>query len=152
MVDPKVLMLDDCIYNHRYWECPVTELKKRETDGKWLVSVIARHYGEETFFADDMNYIPLSLEFFQENSFVDFIAGQMVYTGEKPRDDFFMSVIKDFDKLPNSGGAKFCVCVKYSYHEEKVPMTYVHEYQQLLRRFKMSHVVKFPKIQSNTLL
>ena len=153
MVEPKVLMLGDCIYNHRMWECPITEMYKREHDeNQWVVSVIARHYGEETFFAKDMNYIPLSIEFFQENSFVDFIAGQMVYTGEKPRDDFFMSVIKGFESLPNSGGAKFCVCVRQSYHDEKVPMTYVHEYQQLLRRCKMSPVVKFPKVQSNTLL
>jgi hypothetical protein len=50
----KGLQIGNLLYNHRRWACPILEI------GADRVTVIARHYGEETFLLEDMREIELS--------------------------------------------------------------------------------------------
>lgn len=52
----KGLQVGNLLYNHRRWACPILEI------GADRVTVIARHYGEETFLLEDMREIELSEE------------------------------------------------------------------------------------------
>lgn len=50
----KGLQIGNLLYNHRRWACPILDI------GADRVTVIARHYGEETFLLEDMREIDLS--------------------------------------------------------------------------------------------
>ena len=50
----KGLQIGNLLYNHRRWACPILDI------GADCVTVIARHYGEETFLLEDMREIDLS--------------------------------------------------------------------------------------------
>jgi len=58
------LMIDDYVYNHRNWECPVVEIHKNSA------IVIAKHYEEEEFLLSDLRPIPLTPEILEKNGFV----------------------------------------------------------------------------------
>ena len=63
MINREDLMVGDLVYNHRKWECPVVEIL---SDG---ATVIARHYGKETFRYEDLSPIPLTKEILEKNGF-----------------------------------------------------------------------------------
>lgn len=48
------LQVGNLVYNHRRWACPITNIQEDR------LTVIARHYGEETFLLEDMKEIDLS--------------------------------------------------------------------------------------------
>ncbi|MBP5724447.1 MAG: hypothetical protein J6X18_12855 [Bacteroidales bacterium] len=52
----KSLMRGDLVYNHRNWICPVFGMDAE------TVTIIAQHYGEETFLLEDIHPIPLTEE------------------------------------------------------------------------------------------
>ena len=58
-MDTKELKLGNLVYNHRLWVC---EVKGVTSD---TVTVIAGHYGEETFRADSIHPIHLTMEIMQ---------------------------------------------------------------------------------------
>ena len=56
MIDTSTLMLGDLVLHHRGWICTVVGVTKD------TVTIIARHYGEETFKAEDIHPIELTEE------------------------------------------------------------------------------------------
>ena len=121
MINTNELMRGDLIYNHRHWACSVVEV----FDDR--VTVIAHHYGEETFKVDDLYPIDLDDDFFKRNGFIDFVANQiqMVFVDEE--NDLSIHVIRNLDKASNAK-KKYLVCVKKGYMDAKISMSYVHEF------------------------
>ena len=76
MINTNELMRGDLIYNHRHWACPVVEVFEDR------VTVVAHHYGEETFKVEDLYPIDLDDDFFKKNGFIDFVANQMLFVDE----------------------------------------------------------------------
>ena len=120
MINSNELMRGDLIYNHRHWACPVVEVFEDR------VTVVAHHYGEETFKVEDLYPIDLDDEFFKENGFIDFIANQMLFVDKE--NDLSIIVVRNLDKAPNAK-KKYLVSIKKGYMDAKIPMSYVHEFQ-----------------------
>ena len=121
MINTNELMLGDLIYNHRHWACPIVEV----FDDR--VTVIAHHYGEETFKVDDLYPIDLDDEFFKRNGFIDFVANQIQMVFVDKENDLSIHVIRNLDKASNAK-KKYLVCVKKGYMDAKISMSYVHEF------------------------
>ena len=132
MINTNELMRGDLIYNHRHWACPVVEVFEDR------VTVVAHHYGEETFKVEDLYPIDLDDEFFKKNGFIDFIANQMLFVDKE--NDLTIIVVRDLDKAPN--GKNYLVCVKKGYMDAKIPMSYVHEFQHLLSQAEVTMLLK----------
>ena len=132
MINTNELMRDDLIYNHRHWACPVVEVFEDR------VTVVAHHYGEETFKVEDLYPIDLDDEFFKKNGFIDFIANQMLFVDKE--NDLTIIVVRDLDKASN--GKNYLVCVNKGYMDAKIPMSYVHEFQHLLSQAEVTMLLK----------
>ena len=126
MINTNELMRGDLIYNHRHWACPVVEI----FDDR--VTVIAHHYGEETFKVEDLYPIDLDDEFFKRNVFIDFVDKE---------NDLSIHVIRNLDKASNAK-KKHLVCVKKGYMDARIPMSYVHEFQHLLSQAEVTMMLK----------
>ena len=135
MINTNELMLGDLIYNHRHWACPIVEV----FDDR--VTVIAHHYGEETFKVDDLYPIDLDDEFFKRNGFIDFVANQIQMVFVDKENDLSIHVIRNLDKASNAK-KKYIVCVKKDYMNAKIPMSYVHEFQHLLSQAEVTMLLK----------
>ena len=133
MINSNELMRGDLIYNHRHWACPVVEVFEDR------VTVVAHHYGEETFKVEDLYPIDLDDEFFKKNGFIDFIANQMLFVDKE--NDLSIIVVRNLDKAPNAK-KKYLVCVKKGYMDAKIPMSYVHEFQHLLSQAEVTMLLK----------
>lgn len=133
MINSNELMRGDLIYNHRHWACPVVEVFEDR------VTVVAHHYGEETFKVEDLYPIDLDDEFFKKNGFIDFIANQMLFVDKE--NDLSIIVARNLDKAPNAK-KKYLVCVKKGYMDAKIPMSYVHEFQHLLSQAEVTMLLK----------
>jgi len=133
MINSNELMRGDLIYNHRHWACPVVEVFEDR------VTVVAHHYGEETFKVEDLYPIDLDDEFFKKNGFIDFIANQMIFVDKE--NDLSIIVVRNLDKAPNAK-KKYLVCVKKGYMDAKIPMSYVHEFQHLLSQAEVTMLLK----------
>ena len=133
MINSNELMRGDLIYNHRHWACPVVEV----FDDR--VTVVAHHYGEETFKVEDLYPIDLDDEFFKKNGFIDFIANQMLFVDKE--NDLSIIVVRNLDKATNAK-KKYLVCVKKGYMDAKIPMSYVHEFQHLLSQAEVTMLLK----------
>ncbi len=133
MINTNELMRDDLIYNHRHWACPVVEVFEDR------VTVVAHHYGEETFKVEDLYPIDLDDDFFKKNGFIDFVANQMLFVDKE--NDLSIIVVRNLDKAPNAK-KKYLVCVKKGYMDAKIPMSYVHEFQHLLSQAEVTMLLK----------
>ena len=135
MINTNELMRGDLIYNHRHWACPVVEI----FDDR--VTVIAHHYGEETFKVGDLYPIDSNDDFFKRNGFIDFVANQiqMVFVDEE--NNLSIHVIRNLDKASNAK-KKYLVCAKKGYMDAKIPMSYVHEFQHLLSQAEVTMLLK----------
>lgn len=132
MINTNELMRGDLIYNHRHWACPVVEVFEDR------VTVVAHHYGEETFKVEDLYPIDLDDDFFKKNGFIDFIANQMIFVDKG--NDLTIIVVRDLDKAPNR--KNYLVCVNKGYMDAKIPMSYVHEFQHLLSQAEVTMLLK----------
>ena len=141
MINSNELMRGDLIYNHRHWACPVVEVFEDR------VTVVAHHYGEETFKVEDLYPIDLDDEFFKENGFIDFIANQMLFVDQE--NDLSIIVVRNLDKAPNAK-KKYLVCVKKGYMDAKIPMSYVHEFQHLLSQAEVTMLLKVKEEYHNS--
>lgn len=141
MINTNELMRGDLIYNHRHWACPVVEV----FDDR--VTVIAHHYGEETFKVEDLYPIDLDDEFFKKNGFIDFIANQMLFVDKE--NDLSIIVVRNLDKASNAK-KKYLVCVKKGYMDAKIPMSYVHEFQHLLSQAEVTMLLKVKEEYHNS--
>lgn len=141
MINSNELMRGDLIYNHRHWACPVVELFEDR------VTVVAHHYGEETFKVEDLYPIDLDDEFFKKNGFIDFIANQMLFVDKE--NDLSIIVVRNLDKAPNAK-KKYLVCVKKGYMDAKIPMSYVHELQHLLSQVEVTMLLKVKEEYHNS--
>ena len=141
MINSNELMRGDLIYNHRHWACPVVEVFEDR------VTVVAHHYGEETFKVEDLYPIDLDDEFFKENGFIDFIANQMLFVDKE--NDLSIIVVRNLDKAPNAK-KKYLVCVKKGYMDAKIPMSYVHEFQHLLSQAEVTMLLKVKEEYHNS--
>ena len=141
MINSNELMRGDLIYNHRHWACPVVEVFEDR------VTVVAHHYGEETFKVEDLYPIDLDDEFFKENGFIDFIANQMIFVDKE--NDLSIIVVRNLDKAPNAK-KKYLVCVKKGYMDAKIPMSYVHEFQHLLSQAEVTMLLKVKEEYHNS--
>ena len=135
MINTNELMRGDLIYNHRHWACPVVEI----FDDK--VTVIAHHYGEETFKVEDLYPIDLDDEFFKRNGFIDYDANQFQMIFVDKENYLSIHVIRNLDKASNAK-KKYLVCVKKGYMDAKIPMSYVHEFQHLLSQVEVTMLLK----------
>jgi hypothetical protein len=133
MINTNELMRGDLIYNHRHWACPVVEV----FDDR--VTVVAHHYGEETFNAEDLYPIDLDDDFFKKNGFIDFVANQMLFVDKE--NDLSICVVHDIDKALN-GKKKYLVFVNKGNMSAKIPMSYVHEFQHLLSQAEVTMLLK----------
>ena len=133
MINSNELMRGDLIYNHRHWACPVVEVFEDR------VTVVAHHYGEETFKVEDLYPIELDDDFFKKNGFIDFVANQMLFVDKE--NDLSIIVVRNLDKAPNAK-KKYLVCVKKGYMDAKIPMSYVHEFQHLLSQAEVTMLLK----------
>jgi hypothetical protein len=134
-------MRGDLIYNHRHWACPVVEVFEDR------VTVVAHHYGEETFKVEDLYLIDLDDEFFKKNGFIDFVANQMLFVDKE--NDLSIIVVRNLDKAPNAK-KKYLVCVKKDYMDAKIPMSYVHEFQHLLSQAEVTMLLKVKEEYHNS--
>jgi hypothetical protein len=134
-------MRGDLIYNHRHWACPVVEVFEDR------VTVVAHHYGEETFNVEDLYPIDLDDEFFKKNGFIDFVANQMLFVDKE--NDLSIIVVRNLDKAPNAK-KKYLVCVKKGYMDAKIPMSYVHEFQHLLSQAEVTMLLKVKEEYHNS--
>ena len=141
MINSNELMRGDLIYNHRHWACPVVEVFEDR------VTVVAHHYGEETFKVEDLYPIDLDDEFFKKNGFIDFIANQMLFVDKE--NDLSIIVVRNLDKAPNAK-KKYLVCVKKGYMDAKIPMSYVHEFQHLLSQAEVTMLLKVKEEYHNS--
>ena len=141
MINSNELMRGDLIYNHRHWACPVVEVFEDR------VTVVAHHYGEETFKVEDLYPIDLDDEFFKENGFIDFVANQMLFVDKE--NDLSIIVVRNLDKAPNAK-KKYLVCVKKGYMDAKIPMSYVHEFQHLLSQAEVTMLLKVKEEYHNS--
>ena len=141
MINSNELMRGDLIYNHRHWACPVVEVFEDR------VTVVAHHYGEETFKVEDLYPIDLDDEFFKKNGFIDFIANQMLFVDKE--NDLSIIVARNLDKAPNAK-KKYLVCVKKGYMDAKIPMSYVHEFQHLLSQAEVTMLLKVKEEYHNS--
>ena len=141
MINTNELMRGDLIYNHRHWACPVVEVFEDR------VTVVAHHYGEETFKVEDLYPIDLDDEFFKKNGFIDFIANQMLFVDKE--NDLSIIVVRNLDKAPNAK-KKYLVCVKKGYMDAKIPMSYVHEFQHLLSQAEVTMLLKVKEEYHNS--
>lgn len=133
MINTNELMRGDLIYNHRHWACPVVEVFEDR------VTVVAHHYGEETFKVEYLYPIDLDDDFFKKNGFIDFVANQMLFVDKE--NDLSIIVVWNLDKAPNAK-KKYLVCVKKGYMDAKIPMSYVHEFQHLLSQAEVTMLLK----------
>jgi len=140
MINTNELMRGDLIYNHRHWACPVVEVFEDR------VTVVAHHYGEETFKVEDLYPIDLDDEFFKKNGFIDFIANQMLFVDKE--NDLTIIVVRDLDKAPN--GKNYLVCVNKGYMAAKISMSYVHEFQHLLSQAEVTMLLKVKEEYHNS--
>jgi hypothetical protein len=134
-------MRGDLIYNHRHWACPVVEVFEDR------VTVVAHHYGEETFKVEDLYPIELDDDFFKKNGFIDFVANQMLFVDKE--NDLSIIVVRNLDKAPNAK-KKYLVCVKKGYMDAKIPMSYVHEFQHLLSQAEVTMLLKVKEEYHNS--
>ena len=141
MINTNELMRGDLIYNHRHWACPVVEVFEDR------VTVVAHHYGEETFKVEDLYPIDLDDEFFKENGFIDFIANQMLFVDKE--NDLSIIVVRNLDKAPNAK-KKYLVSIKKGYMDAKIPMSYVHEFQHLLSQAEVTMLLKVKEEYHNS--
>ena len=63
MINPSEIRLGNYIYNHRQWICPVTEIFSDR------ITVIAEHYGEETFKIDSLYPIIITTTILEQLGF-----------------------------------------------------------------------------------
>ena len=141
MINTNELMLGDLIYNHRHWACPVVEIFDDRA------TVIAHHYGEETFKVEDLYPIDLDDDFFKKNGFIGFVANQMLFVDKE--NDLSIIVVRNLDKAPNAK-KKYLVCVKKGYMDAKIPMSYVHEFQHLLSQAEVTMLLKVKEEYHNS--
>jgi hypothetical protein len=141
MINSNELMRGDLIYNHRHWACPVVEVFEDR------VTVVAHHYGEETFNVEDLYPIDLDDEFFKKNGFIDFIANQMLFVDKE--NDLSIIVVRNLDKAPNAK-KKYLVSIKKGYMDAKIPMSYVHEFQHLLSQAEVTMLLKVKEEYHNS--
>lgn len=141
MINTNELMRGDLIYNHRHWACPVVEVFEDR------VTVVAHHYGEETFKVEDLYPIDLDDDFFKKNGFIDFVANQMLFVDKE--NDLSIIVVRNLDKAPNAK-KKYLVCVKKGYMDAKIPMSYVHEFQHLLSQAEVTLLLKVKEEYHNS--
>ena len=141
MINTNELMRGDLIYNHRHWACPVVEVFEDR------VTVVAHHYGEETFKVEDLYPIDLDDDFFKKNGFIDFVANQMLFVDKE--NDLSIIVVRNLDKAPNAK-KKYLVCVKKGYMDAKIPMSYVHEFQHLLSQAEVTMLLKVKEEYHNS--
>jgi hypothetical protein len=141
MINSNELMRGDLIYNHRHWACPVVEVFEDR------VTVVAHHYGEETFKVEDLYPIELDDDFFKKNGFIDFVANQMLFVDKE--NDLSIIVVRNLDKAPNAK-KKYLVCVKKGYMDAKIPMSYVHEFQHLLSQAEVTMLLKVKEEYHNS--
>ena len=141
MINSNELMRGDLIYNHRHWACPVVEVFEDR------VTVVAHHYGEETFKVEDLYPIDLDDEFFKKNGFIDFIANQMLFVDKE--NDLSIIVVRNLDKAPNAK-KKYLVSIKKGYMDAKIPMSYVHEFQHLLSQAEVTMLLKVKEEYHNS--
>ena len=141
MINSNELMRGDLIYNHRHWACPVVEVFDDRA------TVIAHHYGEETFKVEDLYPIELDDDFFKKNGFIDFVANQMLFVDKE--NDLSIIVVRNLDKAPNAK-KKYLVCVKKGYMDAKIPMSYVHEFQHLLSQAEVTMLLKVKEEYHNS--
>ena len=141
MINSNELMRGDLIYNHRHWACPVVEVFEDR------VTVVAHHYGEETFKVEDLYPIDLDDEFFKKNGFIDFIANQMIFVDKE--NDLSIIVVRNLDKAPNAK-KKYLVSIKKGYMDAKIPMSYVHEFQHLLSQAEVTMLLKVKEEYHNS--
>jgi hypothetical protein len=141
MINSNELMRGDLIYNHRHWACPVVEVFEDR------VTVVAHHYGEETFKVEDLYPIELDDDFFKKNGFIDFVANQMLFVDKE--NDLSIIVVRNLDKTPNAK-KKYLVCVKKGYMDAKIPMSYVHEFQHLLSQAEVTMLLKVKEEYNNS--
>ncbi len=132
MINTNELMRSDLIYNHRHWACPVVEV----FDDR--VTVVAHHYGEETFKAENLYPIDLDDDFFKKNGFIDFVANQLLFVDKE--NDLSIRVVRDIDRAPN--GKNYLVFVNKGNMSAKIPMSYVHEFQHLLTQAEVTMMLK----------
>ena len=141
MINSNELMRGDLIYNHRHWACPVVEVFEDR------VTVVAHHYGEETFKVEDLYPIDLDDEFFKKNGFIDFIANQMLFVDKE--NDLSIIVVRNLDKAPNAK-KKYLVSIKKGYMDAKIPMSYIHEFQHLLSQAEVTMLLKVKEEYHNS--
>ena len=141
MINSNELMRGDLIYNHRHWACPVVEVFEDR------VTVVAHHYGEETFNVEDLYPIDLDDEFFKKNGFIDFIANQMLFVDKE--NDLSIIVVRNLDKAPNAK-KKYLVSIKKGYMDAKIPMSYIHEFQHLLSQAEVTMLLKVKEEYHNS--
>jgi hypothetical protein len=134
-------MRGDLIYNHRHWACPVVEVFEDR------VTVVAHHYGEETFKVEDLYPIELDDDFFKKNGFIDFVANQMLFVDKE--NDLSIRVVHDIDKALN-GKKKYLVFVNKGNMSAKIPMSYVHEFQHLLSQAEVTMLLKVKEEYHNS--
>lgn len=127
-MEPKDLMVNDLVYNHRNWICPIVEIHKDSA------VVIARHYGEEEFKLNDLRPIPITTEILEK---IGFVANKHVYPYP------YYEYINEKDKL--KVGFAFPQGNKTSYKEpwvyidseyvfvEHLSCIYVHQLQHAFR-------------------
>ena len=136
MIQTTEIMRGDLLYNHRMWVCPVIEVFKDS------VTVIARHYGEETFKTEDMYPIPLTVDIISQNNFTiedDSFGQESVKIAS--RKDFNLYVVF------TASGKIYCgpwISVQHGsdYIDDLFVIKFVHELQHLLKSSKADSTIK----------
>ena len=85
MIEVSHIRIGNLYHNHRRWVCPVVGFDEDS------VTVIAGHYGKETFKLEDMHPITLTPEFLLSNGFHK-IEDLDVYTWNRKCGDGFISI------------------------------------------------------------
>ena len=78
---------------------------------------------------NEIEPIPITLEILEKIGFVKYIAGQ--YVLPKMVGEIFVCIMP-MEGLPNANG-KWLVTIKNGYTDVKIPVTYIHELQHILK-------------------
>lgn len=82
---------------------------------------------------DGISPIPLTQKTLENSGFVKYIAGQYVLS--KMAGEIFVSIMP-MEGLPNANG-KWLVAIKNGYTDVRIPITYIHELQHVLKLCKI---------------
>ena len=127
-MNSELLQLNDLVYNHRQWVCPVTGIEKN------YVSVIEQHYCESNYESRDIAPIPLTVDILNRLGYYE------IHKGEKGFNHFLEVRCRKQFKHPWYTQALNIDCSPSEENPEiffivngEIMLQYVHDLQHVLR-------------------